>query len=194
MQEYKDGDLTAIAIGTGPSFYEWIKTPMIEYRRSEPSGQDIIFQPKLYGCGIVPLYVNNLFAYGYGDVTHVDHIPDPNAPFHPGCLNYSGTRNLQDKPGLLPYTDLDLPHGNSSGGMALSMACLHHDVVGIIGFDGYPSGFLSYQANQDFVNDFRYLINYWQNRGRRIISLMPKSVFNPIIEPALPSQVCLPPR
>lgn len=188
--------LDAIAIGTGPSFYDWIKEPVLTYY-STKDGTDTkpkSWSPKLYGCGVSPLYINNLSYYLYGDSTHVNNIPDPDSQFHPGCITYAGTRNLNDKrtdgantPRLLPYADLDLPHGESSGGMALSLACLHSNVVGLIGFDGHRDGFVG-TSDEDYSNFLfktRQLINYWQNRGRRLVSLMPDSVFNPILEPAI---------
>lgn len=214
--------LDAIAIGTGPSFYDWIKqtypfglehpygvvpgvTPTDEFEERISK----LKQPLLYGCGVVPNYINGLRHYELGDSIYINNVPDPSSEFHPGCVTYAGTRNLQDKrtdggptPALLPFADLDIPHGESSGGMALSHACLNHNVVGIIGFDGWRSGFKPYAApgetsvdleslkladerHDNFVRKFRHLINYWQNRGRRIISLMPSSVFNPILEPVI---------
>jgi hypothetical protein len=188
--EYVMPELEAIAFGTGPSFYEYIKQPH-NYKHNHPEFGE--WHTRLYGCGVVPNYINNLTAYGYGDTDHINNIPDPDGPHHPGCKTFAGTRNLKDfetygknlKPiPLLPYANLDLPHGESSGGMALSLACLHHNVVGIVGFDGNPDAFPP-TVYTNFVEKFRHLINYWQNRGRRIVSLMPNSVFNPIIEPAI---------
>lgn len=184
---YNGPPLEAIAIGTGPSFYKWKDTEVMKFTNEE----GIEYSPRLIGCGVVPLYINGLFAYCYGDSTHLKNIPDPKGPYHPGCLNYSGTRNLQDRDDrnidLLPYASFEIPHGNSSGGMAFSLACLHHNVIGIVGFDGYKEDFtdVSEAVYKDFVFQFRYLINYWQNRGRRIVSLMEQSVFNPIIEPEI---------
>lgn len=194
--------LQAIAFGTGPSFFRFVDDCLLDQYLTRFEGG-----PSLYGCGKVPLYINGLRYYGYGDVIHCDNVPDgrPSDPHHPGCITYAGTRNLGDgrsnggyMPPLLPYADLDLPHGNSSGGMAISMACLHHDIVGIVGFDGDRASFGSDEAHENFVNDFRKLINYWTNRGRRIVSLMPSSrwrdtsghwhepsIFEPIIEPSI---------
>lgn len=198
--------LDAIAMGTGPSFFKWASeyqanplTYPIPQKEQEPphsvrSDGPKVWHPSLYGCGVTPLYINNIRYYGYGDIVHIRNVPDGRLsdPHHPGCITYAGTRNLEDKkphgeytPPLLKYSDLDLPHGESSGGMAISMACLHHDVVGIIGFDGNRDGFGSDEVYENFVIKTRTLINYWQNRGRRIISLMPNSVFNSIVEPAI---------
>lgn len=181
---YSGPNLEAIAIGTGPSFYKWKDTEVLKFTNEE----GVEYSPRLVGCGVVPHYVHGLFAYCYGDLTHVNNIPDPKGQYHPGCMNYSSTRNLKDKEGLIPYTNLDVPHGNSSGGMAFSLACLHYNVVGFVGFDGYKDEFtgVTEDVYQDFVYQFRFLINYWQNRGRRIVSLMEDSIFNPITEPQIP--------
>lgn len=192
---YQMPQLGAIAMGSGPSFYEWAasyESNPLTY--PSPREQGRVISPTLYGSGVTSLHINGIMYYGLGDIIHIDHVPDGRAtdPHHPGCTTYAGTRNLQDKkshgeytPPLLPYADLDIPHGESSGGMAISMACLHHDVVGIIGFDGHREPFPSDEAYWDFVRKTRTLINYWQNRGRRIVSLMSDSVFNSITEPAI---------
>lgn len=202
MQPFIQGEsLEAIAIGTGPSFYdEFLKREEIRYQLDDGSP----YEPRLVGCGLVPLYLNGLWAYCYGDMTHLGHIPRPDHPYHPGVRNYATSRNLHDfdqleaftyvngvrvprrSDAMLPYAELDIPHGNSSGGMAFSLACLHYNVVGFVGYDGRnKAAFASQQDYDDFVFRFRFLINYWQNRGRRIISLMSDSVFNSITEPAI---------
>lgn len=198
MQQFIEGEsIEAIAIGAGPSLYnDFLNRPVISYVLADGT----IYEPRLIGCGVVPLYVHNLWAYCYGDLTHLKNIPRPDHPFHPGVRNYASSRNISDfdllqeehrrTDKMLPFADLDIPHGNSSGGMALSLACLHYNVVGFVGFDGRnKADFVSNEAYQDFVFRFRYLINYWQSRGRRIISLMRDSIFNPITEPAIPGKV-----
>lgn len=204
MKFVQGESIEAIAIGTGPSFYEWIKTPIIQYElpaftSDDPSPQEApqLYEPRLFGCGVVPNYINGLDTYCYGDLTHLRNIPDPDGEFHPGVKIYSGGRNINDLKDadrtqfkttipMLDFGELDIPHGNSSGGMAVSCACLRYNVVGLVGFDGhFAKEFSSKEGYDDFVWRFRFIINYWQNRGRRLISLMTDSIFNPILEPAV---------
>jgi hypothetical protein len=148
--------LDAIAIGTGPSFFDWIRSPLPEGKR--------------YGCGVVPQFLD-VDVYALGDVVHCRHAP-PDRPVY-------ATRRIIDSVGdperFLLYPEDDLPHGGSSGGMALSLACRSHAVVGLIGFDGFD-------IDDGFITAFRELICYWKNRGKRLISLMPQSAFDDLLE------------
>ena len=149
--------LDALALGTGPSFYEWIKHPL-------PAG-------KRYGCGVSSLYLR-LDAYAYGDAIHESHLPTND--FHPG-VEIHGTDRVW-RPGLILWDDA-IPHGGSSGGMALSLACATHQRIGVIGFDGH-------QMPDEFVARFRDLLRYWQSRGKELVSLMPSSVFDDVLAKA----------
>lgn len=148
--------LDAIVFGTGPSFYQAICGPLPLSKR--------------YGCGIVPEFLD-VDVYALGDVIHLKHVP-PDTPVY-------ATRRIReavpDARRFLSYPEDELPHGGSSGGMALSLACQAHDVVGLVGFDGYG-------MNDEFVIRFRDVIRFWQARGKRLVSLMPASVFHDLLQ------------
>lgn len=161
--------MSAIVIGTGPSF-------LLNYR-SEVFQWPTHWQ--FYGCSYISGMIKNLTAYCYADSDHRAMIPDPSDEFHIGCRCYaSSPRLLTDKPWLLPFYTLDIPHGCFSGTMALSLACFEHNHVGLIGFDGNSNDFQSDTKHSHYYRNARYVINYWQNRGRHIISLMENSIFN----------------
>lgn len=150
--------LEALAIGTGPSFFAWVRRPL-------PSG-------KRYGCGIASRHLD-LDVYALGDEVHWNNIPLDKTVYVTQRLRDSHA----DAQRYLAFPEDDLPHGGSSGGMALSLACRSHDIVGLIGFDGHG-------LPEEFVAAFRGLIRYWQSRGKRLISLMPDSVFHEVLERA----------
>ena len=106
-------ELDAIAIGTGPSFYEWLKTP-------PPEGV------KLYGSGVSSRHIK-LDVYAIGDTCHIPNIPKD-------AVVYGTDTMLRYSDKILPYGHT-YPHGGSSGGMAISLACLYHDRIGIVGCD-----------------------------------------------------------
>lgn len=147
--------LEAIAIGTGPSFFAWIRRPL-------PVGQR-------YGCGVVTRWIQ-VDVYALGDIVHIAHAPLDGPVF--------ATRQVRDAVGgesnWREFPEDELPHGGSSGGMALSLACRDHDVVGLIGFDGFG-------MNAEFQACFRELLRFWQSRGKRLVSLMPASAFDDLL-------------
>lgn len=150
--------LDAIAIGTGPSFYEWV-------RQKLPRGLR-------YGCGEAAKFIE-LDRYLLGDVVHLQHVPA-------GIPVYATRRVIESAPDAgqwLEFPEAELPHAGSSGGMALSLACRDHNVIGLIGFDGFG-------VDPAFVEAFRRLILYWQSRGKLLISLMPHSAFDDVLEHA----------
>lgn len=145
----------AVAIGTGPSFFEWVKNPTPGLVR--------------YGCGVASKYLR-LDYYALGDSDHYSHIP-------PGVPTYATERVLSDPTapaGLMPFDEHVLPHGGSSGGMAVSLAARNHRVVYLIGFDGFGEG----EEVAGFVEKFSDLLEFWQGLGRKFYSLMPSSVFS----------------
>lgn len=148
--------LDAIVLGTGPSFLNAIRSPI-------PSGTR-------YGCGVVPLFLD-VDVYALGDVVHLDHVPSDRPVY--------ATQRVRDAvadPGrFLAYPEDELPHGGSSGGMALSLACRSHGVIGLIGFDGHGK-------DDAFITGFQELIRYWQIRGKRLMSLMPDSMFHDLLD------------
>lgn len=147
--------IEAIAIGTGPSFYDWIRLPR------DPT-------IKLVGCGRCTLYVNNLDYYVYADSIHEPHLPQPH--FHPTVEVWAHSRRHIPNLGWNKW-DGEIPHGGTSGGMAISLACLKFQNVGLIGFDGYG-------LPNEFVIGMNDLLCYWQKRGKTLYTLMPNSMFN----------------
>lgn len=160
----------AIAIGTGPSFYKWKDT------------EEQIPRPKLFGCGVASIYVNALDFYAYGDSYHCKCLPKK--PWHPNCIVYGSTHELVEQArgqgNIAEYFDVSiLPHGCSSGGMAVSLACSMYDVVGIVGYDGFQKDFkIDDKTYREFVSKFKDLIKHWKDRGKTIVSLMEESIFN----------------
>jgi hypothetical protein len=164
-------ELQAIAIGTGPSFYKWKDTV------------EQVPRPKLFGCGVVTNFVNNLDYYAYGDSDHFKCLPQKT--WHPNCIVYGSTIELVEQANhICPAVLFDgLPHGTSSGGMATSLACSMYDVVGVVGFDGFRETMtVDDETYKNFVSRYIDLLNYWNEKGKRIISLMEASIFNPHLE------------
>lgn len=171
-------DIEVVAIGTGRSFLNNFRDPLFN-RRDNP-------YPKLYGCSFVSNMIQQLTVYCYGDLGHRHCIPNPEHEFHPGVRCYATNANLlSHAPWLRPFAELEIPHGCTSGGMAFSLACLENRVIGIIGFDGNRDDFESDIKYDHYQKNFLGLIHYWQNRGRRIISLMESSPFNFAVEPCI---------
>lgn len=165
--------LSAVVVGAGPSakFLLGCQKPVSQ---------------KWYGAGNVPLYLPNIDVYALGDSTHFASVPkyecqvyitdkdfykDPYGPRFCSSTQISKMQvwNLEE---LSTYG-----HGGSSGGMALSLACIKHDTIGLIGFDGYKRDGSPYDP--PWQSSHTKLICEWVNRGKRLISLMPCSVFNP---------------
>jgi hypothetical protein len=146
--------LEAIVLGTGGSLYDFLKRPVLP-------------NVKLLGCSVVPQYVNNLDYYVYADTVHKDHLPQ--VPFHPNCQIITPSRLWQS--GYIKWDD-QVPHGGTSGGMAVSYACSRYQNIGLVGFD-------SLDLNYDFIQNFhKEVLNFWQSKGKCLYTLMEKSVFN----------------
>ncbi len=146
----------AIAMGTGPSFWKFVKGPI-------PHG----FR---YGCSTIPAYIK-LNVYGYCDPVHEPDLPTDGTEI-------VATPHVWQE-GMTPFGDLQ--HGGSGGGMAISLACHRHTTVALIGFDGFPDdGPDGFYNNWMQVN--REIVRSWLNRGKRIISLMPKSFLDDLVE------------
>lgn len=145
-QETQPLPYDAIAIGTGPSFYPWLRSEIPDV-------------PKI-GAGASGKCLK-LDAYCIGDVTHRRHMQIGTPTYATGTIF-----------GLLPqedwiylYDQFNVSHKGSSGGMAVSIACLFHRRVALIGFDGGMSG------NAD--GNFHTLLSEWKDKGRKFVSLMP---------------------
>ena len=190
--------LDAIAIGNGPSFYDWLNSPDIPYspavvceNATVPLGYPK-FQhhncPKLYGAGVASQKIRGLTVYCHGDILHVDNIPEPNSFYHSGCRCYASERNIRDKEGLLSFRGDGIPglcqnHEFSSGAMALSLASYENNHIGLIGFDGFGKDGLHPNCNvpDTYIVSLRGLIKYYQDMGRKLYSLMPVSDYNDIL-------------
>jgi len=151
-------ELDAIAIGTGPSFYEWLNTPRPE-------------NVKFYGSGVSSKYIK-LDVYTIGDSCHIQNIPRYEA------VTYGTHMMLSHSDKMLPYDGDTYPHGGSSGGMAISLACLHHDRIGLVGYDG-PCGILD--LDMKWIKNTIDVLEFWIDRGKKIVSLMPHSCFNEVL-------------
>lgn len=147
--------LDAVVMGVGPGIREFLKHPL-------PLGVK-------YGCSYLPSLIK-LDVYCIGDAVHEFDLPTDDTEI---VCSYPIDRQ--------GYTEFGtLPHGGSSGGMAISMACARHKIIGLAGFDG------QFAEDDDdaipFISKTTRLLQFWLNRGRRIISLMPKSPFDNMIE------------
>jgi hypothetical protein len=137
-----------VVIGTGPSVLPWLKAGKFP---------DV---PK-YGCSWIPWHIK-LNAYALGDSIHSPDVPQ------------DGTRVVATKQCRSPewelFDDERFPHGSQSGGMAITMACREFKRIAVIGFDGGLPG--------DADKELRELFEWWIQRGRTFVSLMPKSAFD----------------
>lgn len=204
--------LDAIVMGTGPGLEGWLNQGDNQYLNSSN-------RPKMFGCGKVPHYMNGLDYYCYADSDNIKNIPltpdgKPNQ-WHPNCKVYSAHRSIADAPNMINFEELRIPHGYSSGAMALSLACASfYDRVegklevkfktlcftpisiGIIGFDGDAKrmGHANHRDYDEFYFGMVSVIQWWRDLGVKIISLMETSVFNeycdesPIVQ-ALPNTI-----
>lgn len=149
-------EIDAIALGTGPSFWELVKGRI-------PSG----FR---YGCSTIPAHLK-LDVYCYGDAVHEPDLPMDRTEVvaTPRCW----------EEGMTPFGDF--PHGGSGGGMAISVACHRHQSVALVGFDGFPEDGPDGPCHL-WMQDNRELIRFWLRRGKRIVSLMSKSFLDDLVE------------
>ena len=153
--------MDAIAIGSGPSFFEWVRGELPAGRR--------------YGAGVVSQYLA-LDVCCIGDLVHRPRLQI-------GTLTYASRRvfeALDRADWLLCYDTLGLPHGGSSGGMCVSLAALFHQRIGLVGFDGLDES--ESAENARWNADFRRLLTDWQSRGRTFVSLMPTSRFDDVLQ------------
>lgn len=150
-------ELDCLVLGGGPSTPKFLKSYI----------PDLAQLPRI-GCGDVGTYCE-LDYYCLGDPRRKKDAPKNNR-----TIIYA--HHLIWEPGMIKFPD-NLPHGGSSGGMAVSIACLNYDNVGLIGFDGFNhSGFENYD---DFVACFKTeIIDYWTSKGKNLYSLMDDSIFN----------------
>lgn len=134
-----------IVMGTGPS---------LEGFHTREEYQDL---PK-YGCGNLPINCQP-DIYCYGSEIHAQHIPKD-------CE----IRTTEQKSKFFPgskYLPENIPHAGNSGGLAISHACLDFDVIGLIGFDDFDGS----ESNHN--PGMKQLREYWEDRGKTFISLMP---------------------
>lgn len=145
--------IEAIALGSGPSVKPWIEAG------------DIPNVPK-YGCSWLPAFLK-LDVYTYGDVIHAPDLP------RDGTRIVATERAWSD--GMERF-DVNFPHGGQAGGMAITLACRDHNIIGLIGFDG------GRPADHPCDGLLRGLLTFWKARGKKFISLMPRSDFDDLME------------
>ena len=131
-----------IACGTGPSYWH---TKLPDFPR--------------IGCSIIN---DGIDYYAYSELTHQEHVPTHVPVFaHPRVW----------RPGMILW-DANLKYGNTSGGMAVAVACTLDTEVGLIGFDGTD-------VPQSFKNSFiREVLRDWTLKGITFYSLMEESFIN----------------
>lgn len=104
-------NLGGIAIGTGPSFYEWISRPLTSGVR--------------YSCGVVPHYVS-VDVYCINSTLHKANVPADAVVF--------ATMRTHDRiPRAFLWPEL-WPIASQCGGMAVQLAAMNHKRIGLVGF------------------------------------------------------------
>lgn len=151
---FLDGD--GLAIGTGPSFHKWRKNPTVGMKR--------------YGCGIASQFVP-LDVYTVGDTGHYADVPQTIPVYGSKAIITEGKCPCP-RENLREFNN-DIPHGGSCGGMAVSVACMFHSRVFLVGFDGHDVK----DQVENFIPQFSDLLEFWRLRGRELYSLMDSTVF-----------------
>lgn len=104
-------NLGGIAIGAGPSFFEWVKRPLTPGVR--------------YGCGVVPHYCS-CDVYCINSTLHKGNVPADATVF--------ATMRTHDRiPGAFLWPE-SIDIASQCGGMAVHLAAAHHHRVGLVGF------------------------------------------------------------
>lgn len=138
--------LDCIAIGAGPS-----------YETYEPIYDNCL----LVGCGIVSKTID-LDIYCICDKVHLENVPDA-LVFYDPCMNSFKEKHWK----LLKYKR---PLGVSnwhSGAMAITVACMLYDKVGLLGFDCTQKN-----LPHTFIPEFKLLLEFWTKKGKCFQSLM----------------------
>jgi len=149
-------NLTAIAFGTGPSFYEFINRP---------------FPPTVrYGCGVASQYID-LDVYCLNSGEHKENVPRDGTPVYAidRCKNFA--------PGCWEYP-MRVLRAQQAGGMALQLAAMNHKRIGLVGF--------CKPIAMPIDSEFRAILRYWRERGRVFVSLMKESCFDDLLEKGWP--------
>ena len=136
-------------------------------------------EARWYGSGTAS-FDFPLDVYAIGDAIQI-----PRAPKYP-CRVVVSYPEFRFRPDLELWIDnptlAAIGHGCSSGGMATGLACFDFDVVGVTGFDGYNE--LGKSIGDEMMDRHRIMLERWIAKGKRLVSLMPVSMFNDILEPA----------
>lgn len=145
-------NFTAIAIGTGPSFYRWI-----DELESPPACVR-------YGCGVASKFID-LDVYCINSGVHRGNIPA-------GVPTFSRMRTMDYVPGGFLWPE-SWPIASQVGGMCVQLAALNHLRVGLIGFDG--------PIEPRIDGEFREILRFWIKKGRVFTSLMERSAFDDLL-------------
>lgn len=148
--------ITAVVIGTGPSFYEWIKWPIVPAMR--------------YGCGVCTAYIPvDVYCLNSGERRGYARLPDTTTVFA-----MDRCRDLIPGSWLYPQ---EVPRAEQSGGMAVWLAAMNHRRIGLVGF--------CEPISPDVDAKFRAILEHWRERGREFVSLMKASAFDDMLETGL---------
>lgn len=161
--------LDAIVIGAGPSYGYLLSDPP-PFDKFSPF--TVTGKPKLYGAGVVSRFFP-LDVYALGDYDNIKFTPT-----YP-CKIVCSAESLQIRPDIDIWPQHPYGHGASSGGMALTLACMDHEKIGIIGFDGFTDWGMS--VANDWPPKHRWLLQKWLGDGKQLVSLMPCSIFNDLL-------------
>ena len=148
--------LECIVLGTGPSLLDFL----LEHNKESLKGITLI------GCGRLVIDVD---IYCYGDPRRRPDVPDVET-------TEVYAHQFVHEPGMIRWQE-EWPHGGTAGGMAVTVACLKFDRIGLIGFDGFRTP--EFEHYDNFVINFNNeILDYWQARGKKLYSLMSHSIFN----------------
>lgn len=133
-----------MCVGSGPSYLRFPREKLNNYR--------------VYGCGSV---TNNIDVdvYCIGDNGHLTNLPKDKKT----SVFYTDGTELEITKNTLNFSRLGVGHGCSSGGMCISVACLFHDYIELVGFD-CPLGI---NLNRDWPLQLRELLIHWMSKGKK---------------------------
>lgn len=80
-------------------------------------------------------------------------------------------------PGMLHWS-IYTPDCGSTGGMAVSAACLMFQHVGLIGFDGRTNEFGEDLPREYIIHFTSSVLDYWSAQGKKLYNLMGESIYS----------------
>lgn len=152
-------NLGGIAIGTGPSFYEWIKRPLTPGVR--------------YGCGVASQYIS-LDVYCINSTDHKGNVPRNGETIFATERTLDCIRPIPGRPVTVFPWPKALPIAQQVGGMAVHFAAINHHRIGLVGF--------CKPIEPGIDDEFRAILHYWKAKGRVFVSLMKESAFDDLLE------------